>query len=92
MMYDADVNETDPGPDENWTSGSSLPAFGEPYDTEAHGSGITTKEDETWDYTTYNLGLGYYFTENLQFDLMFSGNAGHVHSDVLFASFTIIFP
>lgn len=77
------------GPQDQQNSGGATAI---PWDSEAYGSGLTTKDEETWDYTTYNLGLGYYFTENLQFDLMFSGNAGYVNSDVLFASFTIIFP
>lgn len=68
------------------------PQVGQPYDQVDFGCGYTFEEEDTWDYTTYNLGLGYYFTENLQFDLMYSGMSGWVDASTLFGSFTIIFP
>jgi hypothetical protein len=63
-----------------------------PYDAWDRGSSFASKLEDTVDFTTYNLGLGYYFTENLQFDLMFSGQSGWVDSSQLFGSFTVIFP
>jgi hypothetical protein len=68
------------------------PAMGTPYDQVDFGCAYTYDTEETYDWTSYNLGLGYYFTENLQFDLMFSGQSGWVDSSTLFGSFTIIFP
>jgi len=65
---------------------------GTPYDDDAWGCSLTQEYDETYDYTTYHVGLGYYFTDNLQFDLMFTGMSGWVDSSMLYGSFTIIFP
>jgi hypothetical protein len=87
--YDENGEVVDVGFKELLNSGASS---GTPYDNVAFGTVNTTETDETWDFTTYNLGLGYYFTENLQFDMMFSGEAGWVNSSQLFCSFTIIFP
>jgi hypothetical protein len=67
-------------------------AIGQAYDQVDFGCAYEYNNKETYDWTTYNLGLGYYFTENLQFDLMFSGMSGWVDSSTLFGSFTIIFP
>jgi hypothetical protein len=79
----------DAGPQQQYASSGSAAT---PYDADAHGCGLETKRKETHDYTTYHIGLGYYFTENLQFDLMFSGMSGYVDASQLFGSFTIIFP
>jgi hypothetical protein len=66
--------------------------IGTAYDQVDFGCAYEVNDKSTYDWTSYNLGLGYYFTENLQFDLMFSGNSGWVDSSTLFGSFTIIFP
>jgi hypothetical protein len=44
-------------------------------------------------WTTYNLGLGYQFTENLQVDLMWEGKgaSGGVDMTDVFASVTLAF-
>jgi hypothetical protein len=90
VEYEADGSTiVDRGPGEQETNWD---ASGDPYDPWREGCTLTTSEEITNDYTTYQLGLGYYFTENLQFDLMFAGGSGYVNSDVLFGSFTIIFP
>jgi hypothetical protein len=72
----------DPAPD----------SIGQAYDSDDFGCAYEFSDKHTYDWTSYNLGLGYYFTENLQFDLMFSGMSGWVDSSTLFGSFTIIFP
>jgi hypothetical protein len=79
------------GPETFFTTdpGTSL---GQPYDADDAGCSLVSTYETQYDVTTYNLGLGYYFTENLQFDLMFSGNSGYVDTNQLFGSFTIIFP
>jgi len=89
IEYDNNGNVVDVGFHEFQNSDSDSDT---PYDRVAFGSGATTECESTRDFTTYNLGLGYYFTENLQFDLMFSGESGWVDSSTLFCSFTIIFP
>lgn len=87
--YDDAGVQVDQGPAEQETSsGADLTAY-DPWD---RGCAFASKLEDTADFTTYNLGLGYYFTENLQFDLMFSGQSGYVDSSTLFGSFTIIFP
>jgi hypothetical protein len=91
VVYEEDgVTILDEGPDA--TQYQVLGGTGVPYDNVTDGSSVTTTIKETRDFTTYHLGLGYYFTENLQFDLMFSGQSGWVDSSQLFGSFTIIFP
>jgi hypothetical protein len=91
IVYDNDgttLNSFGPGSQ----TASATATQSTPYDYEDQGCAVTEKWEDTHDYTTYNLGLGYYFTENLQFDLMFSGQSGWVDSSVLYGSFTIIFP
>lgn len=61
------------------------------YDADAHGYSSTDKRDQTFDSTTYHLGLGYTFTENLKCDLMWSGSDGYVDTDMLYASVTLTF-
>ncbi|MBW1860670.1 MAG: hypothetical protein JRI70_11635, partial [Deltaproteobacteria bacterium] len=65
-------------------AGPGAPSLGQPYDQVDFGCAYTLEIEETYDWTSYNLGLGYYFTENLQFDLMFSGESGWVDSSTLF--------
>ncbi|MBW2173011.1 MAG: hypothetical protein JRF69_13795, partial [Deltaproteobacteria bacterium] len=91
IVRDSNDNIVEVGYEELFTQ-DGQPSPGQPYDQVAFGCAYTYEEEETTDYTTYNLGLGYYFTENLQFDLMYSGMSGWVDASTLFGSFTIIFP
>ena len=77
---------------ENFEQAPGMGDIGLPYDQVDFGCAYEYRTEETNDWTTYNLGLGYYFTENLQFDLMYSGMSGWVDASTLFGSFTIIFP
>ena len=64
----------------------------EAYDSDVHEVTDTYKSDRTLDSTTYHLGLGYTFTENLKCDLMWSGtDGGSVDTNQLFASVTLTF-
>jgi long-subunit fatty acid transport protein len=86
------------GPQELFKDTPSPGDIGTAYQAEKTGRTYTTELDETDDWTTYHLGLGYQFTENLQFDLMWtkddcsdcSGNSG-VDLDEVFASITLAF-
>ena len=76
------------GPEEYYATAAADPTL---YDDDVEGSTYTEKEDRTFDYTTYHLGLGYTFTENLKCDLMWSGSGGAVDTNTLFASVTLTF-
>ena len=84
-------NERIVGPAENYQSDTDV--VGEPFDDIDSTWGTTNKVEETYDYTTYNLGLGYAFTENLQMDLMWAGKGenGGVDMTEVFASVTLAF-
>lgn len=77
------------GPEQYYDTATSDPTS---YDADAVGSSETYEDNRTLDYTTYHLGLGYTFTENLKCDLMWSGNGGgSVDTTRLFASVTLTF-
>lgn len=97
---------TDPH-DEEWTviDGQNIESVGpdasfedpndsipDPYDDSYENETITRKTDETFDSTTYQLGLGYKFSDRLNVDLMWTKNqaAGVDLSDV-YASMTFAF-
>jgi hypothetical protein len=84
-------NERIVGPAQNLQSDTDV--VGEPFDDIDATWHTTNKVDETYDYTTYNLGLGYAFTENLQMDLMWAGKgeSGGVDMTEVFASVTLAF-
>lgn len=66
---------------------------GTTYDDDTHIQYASSEHDGTEDWTRYQLGLGWLFTENLQFDLMWSGkgNDGGVDMTDVFASITLAF-
>ena len=76
------------GPEQYYATAAADPVA---YDADAEGATYTEKSDQTFDYTTYHLGLGYTFTENLKCDLMWSGSGGSVDTTELFASVTLTF-
>jgi hypothetical protein len=91
--FDENGIQVDLGPAEHYpTSSASGTDELLTYDPWDRGCAFSSTEKITDDGTTYQLGLGYYFTENLQFDLMFAGESGYVDSSQLFGSCTIIFP
>jgi hypothetical protein len=64
-----------------------------PYDADDLTISYRDEKEVTNDYTTYNLGLGYIFSEHLQFDLMWTGKGadGGVDTTEVFASATLTF-
>jgi hypothetical protein len=65
----------------------------DPYDADSLTIGYRDDRKVTTDYTVYNLGLGYIFSEHLQFDLMWTGKGedGGVDMTEVFASATLTF-
>jgi hypothetical protein len=72
---------------EDYTDGDA-----KPYDRDKEGETYKEEYDETDDWVTYQIGLGYAFTENLQLDLMWERTSyDHVDFDNLFTSITLAF-
>jgi hypothetical protein len=67
--------------------------FPTPYDADNFATWYQDKRETTVDYTTYNIGLGYLFSEHLQVDLMWTGKGedGGVDVSEVFASATLTF-
>jgi hypothetical protein len=64
-----------------------------PYDADNLSTWYQDKRETTVDLTTYNIGLGYLFSEHLQVDLMWTGKGedGGVDISEVFASATLTF-
>jgi len=84
------ANSNPTGPEDQYLYSGDDPR---PYDADTYVENDKDSFELTTDWTTYHLGLGYQFTENLQFDLMFTnyGGLGGVDLDEAFASITIAF-
>lgn len=78
------------GPDQYYATATATPTA---YDATKRGESSIYKYDSTSDVTSYNLGLGYTFTENLKCDLMWTGKGdnGGVDMSEVFASVTLSF-
>lgn len=84
-----DPIEGSPGPEE-FLEESDSDAL--PYDDDQETAVGREDYEYTRDWVTYNIGIGYAFTENLQLDLMWErGSGDHVDFDNLFTSITLAF-
>ena len=84
------ANSDPTGPEDQYKYAGDDPR---PYDADTDTERIDEDFELTTDWTTYNLGLGYQFTENLQMDLMWAGKgeSGGVDMTEVFASITLAF-
>ncbi len=80
------------GPQEYYETADAFPDDPIPYNNREESSTDYSETSETKSYVEYRLGLGYAFTENLQFDLMWERLDGEgVQLDEVFASATFSF-
>jgi hypothetical protein len=80
------------GPYTQYEEAADDPDNPTPYDRYKDGDTESEDYEETYDWVTYQIGVGYAFTENLQLDLMWERSTGdHVDFDNLFTSITLAF-
>lgn len=78
------------GPEDYYSTDTDI--VSSPYDQDKEGDTWRDQEDGTENRVTYQIGLGYYFTENLQLDLMWRRSSyDHVDFDNLYTSITLAF-